>query len=683
PAAGAVGLAAGTVLTTIGIGTTREGGRVADQLKEVQVPVVAQSSCSAVYGGAVTANMFCAGQEGKDACQGDSGGFIGTRDGGGNWVQAGIVSWGNGCARSGFPGVYTRLANLAAWAEATVAAWDAPDLPTVHPPIVAGKAQVPVQVTDPSTGAPIRFAASGTWTLHDKDVLLSGNADAATPLASGRFKTNATGAATLPIPARPAEAIYGLRVTLRAQGEMREAHFDTLVDVGTPRATILEGFLLGSDVLAAGKGRVCATLATAHYPAAGESVAFTIGALRPVAARTDAQGTACATIPGIVPGLHAVHIAYAGNARSRLLPSTFDGLAEARGPYQGFNPGEDTGFFIDAISFRSSVPQVRLELVDPETGVPLAAGTIRWEVGSRNGTAAVRAGFAQVSLQGVPLGHPVNQLHVVLRQDARLFIASDIDLGSQEFSTAPVVPEAFAVLQDGPAGKGGLALTGTFSAGGAMLPGLPFTAVVVGHGADPTDPATPVLAKAIGATTKEGGFNVRLTAPRGDGAHLDLYLLTKAPTGSNLVPTAAIPAGLPCAVPAVLAGTCAASGWEDFAWAPRPALVTFLPSGGVVDAAGRASATLRALDPATLAPVAGAQFAWNVTPSDPGLPAEGAGRTGRDGTATIALGVRPAGSYALSVAFPLQANLLLAETRLGATLRIAPFTPGLAFALPG
>ncbi|WP_213011408.1 trypsin-like serine protease, partial [Paractinoplanes toevensis] len=49
-----------------------------------------------------------------DTCQGDSGGPMVGRDAHGDWVQVGIVSWGLGCARDGYPGVYTQISTFRA-----------------------------------------------------------------------------------------------------------------------------------------------------------------------------------------------------------------------------------------------------------------------------------------------------------------------------------------------------------------------------------------------------------------------------------------------------------------------------------------------------------------------------------------------------------------------------------------
>ncbi|KAL4928803.1 serine protease [Aspergillus undulatus] len=98
--------AAGTVGTLTGWGALREGGNVSPTLQYVDVPVVSKSQCSSDYQGfnEITDSMVCAGVEGggKDACQGDSGGPY-VADG----VLIGITSWGNGCAREGYPGVYS------------------------------------------------------------------------------------------------------------------------------------------------------------------------------------------------------------------------------------------------------------------------------------------------------------------------------------------------------------------------------------------------------------------------------------------------------------------------------------------------------------------------------------------------------------------------------------------------
>uniref|UniRef100_A0A1B6HRX2 Peptidase S1 domain-containing protein n=2 Tax=Homalodisca liturata TaxID=320908 RepID=A0A1B6HRX2_9HEMI len=62
--------------------------------------------------------VVCAYAPGKDSCQGDSGGPLMTfrrYRGKSRMYALGIVSYGNKCAETGFPGVYTRVSEYMPW----------------------------------------------------------------------------------------------------------------------------------------------------------------------------------------------------------------------------------------------------------------------------------------------------------------------------------------------------------------------------------------------------------------------------------------------------------------------------------------------------------------------------------------------------------------------------------------
>lgn len=120
-----------------GFGRTHEKGRQSKVLKMMEVPYVDRNTCRLSTSFSITQNMFCAGYDSKqeDACQGDSGGPHVTRfkD---TYFVTGIVSWGEGCARKGKYGIYTKVTAFLKWIDRSMKARVGPtsETPRLTPP---------------------------------------------------------------------------------------------------------------------------------------------------------------------------------------------------------------------------------------------------------------------------------------------------------------------------------------------------------------------------------------------------------------------------------------------------------------------------------------------------------------------------------------------------------------------
>ncbi len=126
--------APGTMATVTGWGFTESVPNYPEVLYEVDVPIWADGDCanSAVSRGFNATVMLCAGDVGVDSCGGDSGGPLFVPDGSNGYVQAGIVSWGIGCADANAPGVYAEVAAFSDWIAETIG--DTPPPPPPPPP---------------------------------------------------------------------------------------------------------------------------------------------------------------------------------------------------------------------------------------------------------------------------------------------------------------------------------------------------------------------------------------------------------------------------------------------------------------------------------------------------------------------------------------------------------------------
>ena len=114
-----------------GWGSLEQGGNSPSKLQSVGINLFSQEYCAAntLYS-SVQDDEICAGlpdsnndgltDGGKDSCQGDSGGPL-ICNVNGMATLTGIVSWGQGCAKKGLPGVYGNVMHYSDWIYPTMA----------------------------------------------------------------------------------------------------------------------------------------------------------------------------------------------------------------------------------------------------------------------------------------------------------------------------------------------------------------------------------------------------------------------------------------------------------------------------------------------------------------------------------------------------------------------------------
>ncbi|XP_055908440.1 trypsin-1 [Eupeodes corollae] len=112
---------AGRTGTVVGWGRTSEGGELPAIVNQVKVPILTITECrnQRYKSSRITSSMLCAGKSKMDSCQGDSGGPL-LLSNGVKYYIVGIVSWGVGCGRDGYPGVYTRVSKFIPWIKANL-----------------------------------------------------------------------------------------------------------------------------------------------------------------------------------------------------------------------------------------------------------------------------------------------------------------------------------------------------------------------------------------------------------------------------------------------------------------------------------------------------------------------------------------------------------------------------------
>lgn len=111
--------AVGKFAAITGWGRISEFGKYSNALMKALLPIIENKECIEMYKDTpvhVSEHDICAGySKGIGACQGDSGGPLVI-----NNELVGLVSRGLGCARAGYPTVFTNLENFKAWIKSKI-----------------------------------------------------------------------------------------------------------------------------------------------------------------------------------------------------------------------------------------------------------------------------------------------------------------------------------------------------------------------------------------------------------------------------------------------------------------------------------------------------------------------------------------------------------------------------------
>jgi hypothetical protein len=176
--------AAGVACKGMGFGLTSDGGSPSAILLHVDMSIISQAIANSVYGGITDAHVAAGVPAGgRDTCQGDSGGPLVVADGRGGWLHAGVVSFGDGCAKVGVPGIYASTFKYAPWITQTIG---------VIPP--------PVVTDDYGNTTATAFTASLATAVNGK-LEAAGDVDV--------FKFTATGAGTMNVISTGTTAVNG------------------------------------------------------------------------------------------------------------------------------------------------------------------------------------------------------------------------------------------------------------------------------------------------------------------------------------------------------------------------------------------------------------------------------------------------------------------------------------------